>query len=384
MSAAARLMSPTRRDRDGVTKAIILVGGYGTRLRPLTLTVPKPSVEFCNIPMVAHQLTALKILVEVDEVILAVGYNPEPLRQALDPIAASLQINLIFSEEKEPLGTAGPLALAREHLNTCDQFFMLNADVSCDFPFRQMMEEHQAHPGEATLLVKDVPDPSRYGVVVFNDQGRVMSFVEKPKEYVGNCINAGVYLLDRSVIDRVELRKTSIEREVFPAIVSENKLYCTRLKGFWIDIGKPVDFIKGQRLLLDAWSKRKHMTVRERRLSVIDGEHIRGNVVIDPAAQVAPDAVIGPDVVIGADCVVMSGARIRNSCLLPGAVVEEHALVRDSIVGWKSHIKKWARVEDMSVLGCDVTVASEVILRGCRVLPHKVVSEDSHDPQIIM
>lgn len=196
-------------------KALILVGGYGTRLRPLTLTKPKPLVEFANKPMVLHQIEALK-KAGVDHVILAVSYLASDLEKEMSIEAQRLGIQITMSQETEPMGTAGPLALARHHFeNTDEPFFVLNSDVICDFPFAEMIAFHKSHKCEGTIMVTKVEEPSKYGVVVYdNETGRIKRFVEKPKEFVSNKINAGLYIFQPDILKRIELRNMSIEKEV--------------------------------------------------------------------------------------------------------------------------------------------------------------------------
>ena len=146
--------------------------------------------------------------------------------------------------ENEPLGTAGPLALARNHLaETSEPFFVLNSDIVCQFPFSAMMKFHQGHGGEGTVLVTKVEEPSRFGVVVYNEAtGNIQKFVEKPQEFVSNRINAGVYIFDTTVLKDIEAKPTSLERHVFPLLASKGSLYCFELSGFWMDVGELIHF----------------------------------------------------------------------------------------------------------------------------------------------
>lgn len=173
------------------TRALILVGGYGTRLRPLTLSRPKPLVEFSNKPILMHQIEAL-VEAGVRQVILAVSYRAEQMELQLKEASEKLGVELIFSHETEPLGTAGPLALARDILTASDEpFFVLNSDVICDFPFRELEAFHRQHGQEGTIVVTKVEEPSKYGVVLYNEVGCIQSFIEKPQEFISNKINAG-------------------------------------------------------------------------------------------------------------------------------------------------------------------------------------------------
>lgn len=259
-------------------KALILVGGYGTRLRPLTLTQPKPLVEFANKPMMLHQMEALAA-VGVDTVVLAVSYRAEQLEKEMTVHADKLGVRLIFSLEEEPLGTAGPLALARTHLEGDAPFFVLNSDVICDFPFEQMIEFHKRHGREGTIAVTKVEEPSKYGVVVFDEaNGKIDDFVEKPQEYVGNKINAGLYIFNSAILDRIPLKPTSIEKEIFPEMANSGNLYAYVLPGFWMDVGQPKDFLKGMSLFLN----HVHSTRSEKLMTgsnIHETATIRGNVL---------------------------------------------------------------------------------------------------------
>ncbi|KDO48143.1 hypothetical protein CISIN_1g0201131mg, partial [Citrus sinensis] len=268
-------------------KALILVGGFGTRLRPLTLSVPKPLVDFANKPMILHQIEALKA-VGVTEVVLAINYQPEVMLNFLKEFEKKLEIKITCSQETEPLGTAGPLALARDKLidDSGEPFFVLNSDVISEYPLKQMIEFHRGRGGEASIMVDE---PSKYGVVVMEETtGKVEKFVEKPKNFVGNKINAGIYLLNPSVLDRIELKPTSIEKEVFPEIAAENKLFAMVLPGFWMDIGQPKDYITGLRLYLDFLQKNSSS-------KLATGSNIIGNVLVHEGAKIGDGCLIGPD-----------------------------------------------------------------------------------------
>lgn len=359
-------------------KAIILVGGYGTRLRPLTFTCAKPLVPFCNKPIMRHQIEALAS-VGVKEVILAVSYRPDSMRAFIDRVGKDLGVKVTISLEDEPLGTAGPLALARKLLEADggEPFFMLNSDVICEFPFKSMLSFHRAHGGEGTIFVTPVEDPSKFGVVLYDDKGKISSFVEKPKEFIGDRINAGLYLFNCSILDRVPARPCSIEREIFPAIAADNKLFALELQGYWRDVGQPKDYIAGTVLHLASLAEHSPKELGR------DGVQCEGNVMIHPTAKIGAGARIGPDVVIGAGAVVGDGARLRRCVLLEGASVMPHASVASSIVGWKSRVGSWANL-DRCVLGEDVGVANTVVMRDATVCPYKGVKEDILSAKIVL
>ncbi|XP_023341142.1 mannose-1-phosphate guanyltransferase beta-A [Eurytemora carolleeae] len=364
--------------RIGKMKALILVGGYGTRLRPLTLSRPKPLVEFANKPMLLHQIEAL-VEVGVVHVVLAVSYHAEQLEQEMQVEAARLGITISFSHEKEPLGTAGPLALAKNILGKDDEpFFVLNSDVICDFPFKDMVKFHKEHNREGTIVVTKVDEPSKYGVVVYNKTtGKIDNFVEKPQEFVSNKINAGLYIFKPSVLNRIEIKPTSIEKEVFPYMAREGELYSMELQGFWMDVGQPADFLTGMCLYLGSL-RQKNSSLLSNNKSVV------GNVIIDPTAKIGENCRIGPNVTIGPDVVIEDGVCIKRSTVLRGARIAQHSWLESSIVGWKCSVGQWVRMENVCVLGEDVSVKDEVYINGGKVLPHKSIGVSVTEPQIIM
>ncbi|ANZ77141.1 BA75_03644T0 [Komagataella pastoris] len=363
-------------------KALILVGGYGTRLRPLTLSVPKPLVEFANKPMIFHQVKALAEA-GVTDIVLAVNYKPEVMVGALREYEKECGVNITFSVEEEPLGTAGPLKLAESVLTKNDEpIFVLNSDVICDYPFKDLAAFHKAHGAEATIVATKVDEPSKYGVIVHDRDipNLIDRFVEKPVEFVGNRINAGIYIINPSVISLIEMRPTSIEKETFPLLVDKKQLYSYDLEGYWMDVGQPKDFLSGTCLYLSSLAKKESSALTPTSEPFING----GNVLIDPTAKVGKDCKIGPNVVIGPNCVIGDGVRIQRSVILKNSNIKDHAWVKSTIVGWNSTVGKWARLEGVTVLGEDVTVKDEIYVNGGKVLPHKSISANVDTPQIIM
>jgi mannose-1-phosphate guanylyltransferase len=328
--------------------------------------------------MIIHQIEALKEA-GCDEVVLAINYRPQVMMDFIKEWEVKLGIKITCSQEPEPMGTAGPLALAREILNndTNTPFFVLNSDVICDYPLKELMEFHKAKGAEATFLVTKVTDPSKYGVVVSDAEQRIERFVEKPKEFVGDKINAGIYCCNPSVLNRIEMRPTSIEKEVFPAIATSGGLYAMELDGYWMDVGQPKDYLTGLGLHLDSLRKKKPEELSE-------GEHIVGNVIIDPSAKIGKDCKIGPNVAIGKECVIADGVRLSNCVLLHRVKVKNYSRIADSIVGWGCSVGRWARVDNKAVLGEDVFVGDEIFLNGAIVLPHKDLKESVLEPGTII
>jgi mannose-1-phosphate guanylyltransferase len=361
-------------------KGLILVGGFGTRLRPLTLTLPKPLVEFGNKPMILHQIEAL-VEAGVTDIVLAVNYRPEIMEKALAEYEERFGIKITFSVESEPLDTAGPLKLAEAILAKDDSpFFVLNSDITCEYPFKELLEFHKSHGDEGTIVVTKVEEPSKYGVVVHkpNHPSRIDRFVEKPVEFVGNRINAGMYIFNTSILKRIELRPTSIERETFPAMVRDNQLHTFDLEGFWMDVGQPKDFLTGTCLYLTSLTQKGCDELSK------DSYVYGGNVLIDPSAKIGQGCRIGPNVTIGPNVVIGDGVRLQRCVLLRGSKVKDHAWIKSTIVGWNSTVGRWARLENVTVLGDDVTIGDEIYVNGGSILPHKSIKANVDIPAIIM
>ncbi|KAF6775933.1 hypothetical protein AHF37_04688 [Paragonimus kellicotti] len=365
-------------------KALILIGGYGTRLRPLTLSIPKPIVEFCNRPMLLHQVEALLQAASLEQFI----------RDSCKLVLGDRDVRLTFSYEEDALDTgidfgsvfgdcnvsAGPLAQAAPILTKTDEpFFVLNSDIICNYPFKEMLDFHLIHGHEGTMAVTKVEEPSKYGAVVHNDRtGLVKYFVEKPSEYVANRINAGLYIFNPNILDRIQPNKPiSIETTVFPSMVSDGELYCLEFCGFWMDIGQPADYLIGMRLYLNHLYEKKSPELNAR-------SGLLGNVLVDPTAKIGTDCRIGPNVTIGAHVVIEDGVRISNTAIFSKSVVKSHAWLHNCIVGWRSTVGRWVRMENMTVLGEDVRVGDELFLNGALVLPHNAISESVTEPHIIM
>jgi len=358
-------------------KALILVGGYGTRLRPLTLTIPKPLVEFCNKSMILHQIEAL-VKAGVTEVVLAVNYRPETMSAKLHKYEEIYGIKITYSQEEIPLGTAGPLALAREILGAEDApFFVLNSDITCEYPLQELLAFHKAHGKEGTIMVTKVDEPSKYGVVVSKPSGEIERFVEKPQVFVGNKINAGIYIFNPSILNRIELQPTSIETEIFPEMAKNGALYAMELPGFWMDVGQPPDFLRGMCLYL-ANMKAKHPQ------QLTTGKGFISPVIVDPTAKIGENCVIGPNVTIGPNCVIEDGVRLRDTTVLAGCTIRSNSWINRSIIGWQSSVGKWVRIDNVSVLGEDVHIRDELYINGGSILPHKTISASIAEPKIVM
>jgi mannose-1-phosphate guanylyltransferase len=314
-------------------QAIVLVGGEGTRLRPLTLAVPKPALTLVDRPFLAYMIEWLASH-GVTEVVLACGFLPDVLREALAGEEVRAGVGIRYVVEPEPLGTAGAIRFAADELgkDLDDRFLALNGDVLTDLDLSALLHAHGERGGAATIGLHPVEDSSAYGLVRSGKEGEVLEFLEKTGEREPGEVNAGMYVLERSVLDLVPPgRSVSIEREVFPRLVGEG-LHGLRLDGYWMDIGTP------ERYLGASWD------ILERRVRT-RVEPTSPGVLIAADADVSAEAVVGPRAVIGPGCRVAAGAEVRESVLLDGCTVAECARVAGSILSPGVEVAAGAKVE---------------------------------------
>ncbi len=354
-------------------QALILVGGEGTRLRPLTSTLPKPVVPLAGRPFIVHMLTWLRGH-GVDEVILACGFLPDALRAVLGD-GESLDLRLHYVVEPEPLGTGGALKYAESRL--ADRFLMLNGDVLTDIDLTDQLAQHERTGARATLALTPVDDPSAYGLVRRHADGSVREFVEKPRpeQIDTDLINAGVYILERSVLEVIAAgRPVSIEREVFPALVGRG-LFGYAAAGYWLDIGTPARYRQGTFDLLDGTMSSDIGAKLAAAGGTLTAEaDVRGTVsgpaMLGSGAVVEAGASVGPQVVLGARTRVGAGSQIERSVVLDDVDVGPDVSVRDSIVASGVRIGAGCRVEGGAVIGADVRLGpGNTLSAGARIFP---------------
>lgn len=326
-------------------RAVVLVGGRGTRLRPLTDHVPKPMLPIGHRPMIAGLVDRLAAG-GVTDVTLALGFRPEPFIEAF-PEGRVGEVTLGYAVEPEPLDTAGAIRFAAEHAGIEDTFVVANGDIVTDLAVADLVAAHRRVGAEATIHLTPVDDPSAFGVVEIDAADKVLRFVEKPGpgETDSNLINAGTYVVEPSLLHRIEPgRRVSIEREVFPAVVADGSLYAMATDDYWTDTGRP-------ELYLDA------------NLDLLSGRRPERCDQCDPAAFVDAAAEIDSSLV-GAGASVAADAVVRRSVVLPGASVGAGALVERSIVmgrvGTGAELRR-------SVVGIDGIIAD-----GARVLDSRI------------
>jgi len=329
-------------------RAVVLVGGFGTRLQPLTLTTPKQMLPVVHRPMIEHVLGHLARY-GIDDVVLSLGYRPEAFTDVY-PDGTCAGVRLHYAVDPEPLDTAGAIGFAATAGGIDQRFVVVNGDVLTDLDVSRLVAFHDERGAEATIALHKVDDPSAFGVVPTDEHGRVTAFVEKPprEEAPTDLINAGTYVLEPSVIGRIPGgRPVSIERVTFPAMASEGTLFAMDGGTYWLDTGTPAQYLRCQLDLLDG--SRGHDA----------GPGVHPDAVVDPGATVDL-AVIGPGARVGA------GAVVRRSVVMAGAVVAEGAHLSDAVVAANARIGVGARLADLTVIGERATVVDGEQLSGVR------------------
>lgn len=314
-------------------QAIVLVGGEGTRLRPLTESVPKPALTLVDRPFLAYMIEWLAAH-GVSEVVLACGFLPDVLREALAGEEERAGVRIRYVVEPEPLGTAGAIRFAADALGEQldDRFLALNGDVLTDLDLSALLRAHQKRGAAATIALHPVEDSSAFGLVHSGPEGEVLAFLEKTGEAAPGEINAGMYALERSVLDLIpSAENVSIERDVFPQLVGAG-LHGLVLDGYWMDIGTP------ERYLQASWD------ILEGRVNT-RVEPTAPGVLVAAGADVAADATVGPRVVVSPGCRVGAAAELRESVLLEGCGVGDNARVAGSILSAGAQVPAGAKVD---------------------------------------
>ena len=355
-------------------QAVILVGGEGTRLRPLTSTVPKPVVPLVDRPFIAFMLDWL-VTHGIDDVIMSCGFLATSVRNVLGD-GSAYGVRLRFVEEPDPRGTAGALKYASSMLD--ERFLMLNGDVLTDIDLSAQIAQHERTGAKGTLALVPVADPSAYGLVHLNEDHSVREFLEKPSADAvieTNLISAGAYVLEREILDLVPPdRNVSIEREVWPQLVGDG-LYGFPSESYWLDIGTPERYLQGTFDIIEGNVK---TAVGERLgsdwLALDDGAEIAGRVIppalLERGVRVAEGAQVGSLVVLGQGVTIGHGASVERTVILNGSEIGENCTLRDCIVGAGCRIGSGTTITGGAVLGEGVTVgADNVLAHGARIFP---------------
>ena len=341
-------------------QALVLAGGEGTRLRPLTYTTPKPVMPLAGRPFLSYMLDWASAH-GADEVILSCGFMSDAVKRVLGDIYDGMRLRYVV--EEEPLGTAGPVRLAHDEGLLEERLFVLNGDVLTDIDLTAELAQHEQTGARATLALYAVEDTSSYGVVPTADDGRVEAFIEKGDgDAPTNRINAGAYVIERDLVERIPAgRAVSFEREVFPSLVGEG-LYGYDAAGYWIDIGTPERYLEAT---WDLLAGRVHSTLPARDET---GSLVHENCLLSGAH-------VGPQSVLGRHCSVGTDARVERSVLHDRVHVGADAVVLESVLGERVRVGERARVGPSAMVGAGAVIGPDAVLgAGARVEPGDTVS----------
>jgi mannose-1-phosphate guanylyltransferase len=347
-------------------QAVILVGGEGTRLRPLTYGTPKPMVPLFGVPFLERTVGRLSGA-GVDEVILAAGYLPRAIEEGLGD-GSRFGLRITYVVESSPLGTAGAIRNVAEHIT--GPFFVLNGDVLTSLDLRAMVAFHEDKGGAGVLHAIRADDPSAFGCIVRDDASRVVSFVEKPRrdEAPTNEVNAGTYLLERSVIDAIPAgRAVSIEREIFPSLLrGSSPLYSYVTNDYWLDVGRPQQYRQAHDDVLDGKLRLGEEAARAGTFWAIGAAGLPGNirppVYIGSGVSVHATAVVGPYAVLGDDTTIGAAAHVRHAVLWDAVRIGAGARISEAILASNVRVGREAVVENGAVIGHDAEIEPGTVL----------------------
>ncbi len=349
-----------------MTEAVLLVGGQGTRLRPLTINTPKPMLPVAGVPFTVHQIARARDA-GVTRIVLGTSYKAEVFREFIE--GSDLGVEIVIATEPEPLGTGGAIRFAAEHLNSGpdDSVLIFNGDVLSGLDIRALVAHHEQSKSDVTIYLTPVEDPRAYGLVPTDRQGRVTAFLEKPSSLEGivtNNINAGCYVFRRDVIDRIPAgRVVSVERETFPELLATGAMVSGVVDGgYWLDLGTPLAFVKGSRDLVLGLAPSPAVPVPGDVLAlqgavIAASANVHGGSVIGRNATVADHAVVNGSAVFD-NARILEGARVMNSIIGTGAVIGEGSFLDGVVVG------------DGAVVG-----AGNELQTGVRIWPGAVIGD---------
>jgi mannose-1-phosphate guanylyltransferase len=345
-------------------KAILLAGGKGTRLRPLTIHTPKPIVPIFNRPFLHYQIDLLKQVPEIDEVILSLNYQPRRIEEIFGD-GSDIGIRIRYVVEPAPLGTGGAIKYAGDKLT--ESVVVFNGDVLTQIDLAAVIRLHRERKAKATIVLTPVENPSAYGLVETDQHSNILRFLEKPKpeEITTNHINAGIYVLEPDTFDRIPSDVAwSVERSYFPSLIERGETFVAYVyNGYWIDIGTPDKYTQVHRDIMDgrynAGPFREIGAGRQwisRDARIEDGATVEGPCFIDEGVLVKSGARVAPYSVIGRQTQVEEHASVDGAIIWPNCRVGEHAVVGTSIIGRNCHIGRHVTLTSGAVLGDKTTL----------------------------
>jgi len=356
-------------------KAMVLAGGYATRLRPISYALPKLLFPVVGKPMIYWTLDQLDRL-GVTEVVLCVNYLAETLRATVGTKHGGMQVK--YSLEEQALGTAGPMKLASADTRLDETFIAMNGDVIAQIDLQAMLRQHQQSKALITDALHQVEDPSRFGVAKIDAQKRIELFVEKPKRSAApsGLVNAGIYLIEPEILRLIpDNRKVSLEREIFPNLATAGRLYGYEFSGYWFDIGSLTDFRKANFSLLRYSTHEPEPRVSNAKIAA--NALIRKPVSIGEGSSVDHGARVGPDALLGNNVSIGKKAEVAKSILFDGVTVGEGSRVHGAILATDVRVGKGVKIGRGCIISPHVTIAGRTkIAAGAIIHPYKEISEN--------
>jgi mannose-1-phosphate guanylyltransferase len=358
---------------------LILAGGFGTRLRPLSCTRPKTLFPIVNKPLLQWIFKRLAKN-NIKEAILAVnGLTAFYVKKQRIP-KYGLSVKYSIDPPKMPLGTGGPIKKAEKLIGHSEPFLVLNGDIFADLSYAEILGSHRKSKALATIALCEVEDPSRYGVAEIAEKGRIERFIEKPAKGTEptNLINAGIYALSPKVFQYIPKGKAvSMEREIFPKLVEEGKLYGHVFHGLWMDIGKPEEYLQANKILLDSLAK-------TRKTKGSDKFELKNPVAMDKGVRIGAKSVIGPYAILGKNVAIGKNVQINESVILSDVKIDDSSSINGAIIGEGAIIGKKVRIGKGCIIGDQAKVRDNVSLADETVVcPAKEVSENILKSKII-
>jgi mannose-1-phosphate guanylyltransferase len=356
-------------------KAVVLAGGYATRLRPISYALPKLLFPVLGKPMIYWTLDLLNSI-GVGEVVLGVNYLAETLRANVGSSYNGMSIK--YSLESQELGTAGPIKLASANTELSETFIAMNGDVIALINLRDMLRQHEQNKALITDALHEVKAPSRFGVVQLDAENRIQRFVEKPKPGTApsRLVNAGIYIIEPDILQLIPPnRKVSLEREIFPNLAKERKLWGFPFSGHWFDIGSLRDYRKANfSLLRNSTSKSE---AHRRNANIATDAAVREPVSFGDNSRVDSQAHVGPNVLLGNNGYIARHAKVAHSILFDGVSVGEDSEVNGAILATGVKVGKSVKISRECVIAPNVTVADRVkIAAGAIIHPYKEITRN--------
>ncbi len=352
-------------------KAVILAGGFATRLRPLSCSRPKTLFPIVNKPLLQWIFEGLAAN-EINEVILAVNALTQFHIKQQKPPKRGLKIKYSIDPPKTPLGTAGPIKNAEKLVGHDEPFVVLNGDIFTDINYKQLIDTHVKTGAYATIALCKVDDPCRYGVAELENGNCIKNFIEKPAKGQAptNLINAGVYVLSPKVFEYIPKGKQcSMEREVFPALAKEHKLFGHMVEGLWMDIGKPEEYLLTNKIILDNLALANKLKAPRK-------VEVKMPIAIDKGVVIGEKTVIGPYSVLGKNVTIGNNVKISHSVIFPEAKICDNTIIDGAVVGEGAIIGKNAQINNGCIVADQVKIKDNISLtQDSAVCPAKEISE---------